>query len=436
MASVGGVGGPDRSTKATSNETKSASTPEKKTTTSSATEAQRIRETDKFELKNGNGSPAEAPKPETSPPASSSPELQNQLAAARNSANTGGVLNPQAGANAASGGGPAPTATPPPPTATPAPEPVPTPPPEPAATPPAPVAAPEPPVLKPCDPTLPPVDVSYVSNTDDKVMDLTRALQSGEVSADSLEGMVDAIIAKADGHPIQDLQITGHGLPGDQNIAEGVNLTSPLTDEQRAQLDRLTPYLAPDAKVTLNGCEVGAGPKGEALLTELADLWDKPVQAGTAYQRVFPGIEGTTVTAIPQENGPATIQVDPSPLSSMLRALPDTKYDDQTMELYNSLSPDMQAALDVQQRLDIANALLPGATSAEERQVLMNLFETATPEQRRDLYRYIEEHEWNGELKHGLFVNDDRLWNNLDADQRTQLAAWLNEDYFRAGDTK
>ena len=82
---------------------------------------------------------------------------------------------------------------------------------------------------------------------------------------------------------IEALRIWGHGDIGGQNISAGTDgsgvvahrtgLSPAVASEERAVLERLTPYFMPNARVELRGCAVGRGADGVAFLKRLADIW-------------------------------------------------------------------------------------------------------------------------------------------------------------------
>lgn len=112
------------------------------------------------------------------------------------------------------------------------------------------------------------------------------------------------------------LRIHGHGAPGIQTISCGMHLRKKdLTTSRailstynfehlRATLVRLNGCFAPDAKVWLLGCEVGAERQGWDLIHKLSSLWRVEVTAGVPTQyggSAFTTLvhEGNTITCLP-----------------------------------------------------------------------------------------------------------------------------------------
>lgn len=112
------------------------------------------------------------------------------------------------------------------------------------------------------------------------------------------------------------LRIHGHGGPGIQTISCGLNLIKkelPTSrsilstynfERLRAVLTRLNGCFAPDARVWLMGCEVGAERQGWELVHKLSSLWrvavtaGVPLQYGGSYMTTLTH-EGNTITCLP-----------------------------------------------------------------------------------------------------------------------------------------
>jgi hypothetical protein len=112
-------------------------------------------------------------------------------------------------------------------------------------------------------------------------------IQSGP---NGVQRMVNAIIQKAGStHSIDVLRIYAHGRPGAINIAggqidaqdelSGIGLDSLAA--LKPQLQALTSYFAPGARVELLGCEVARGSDGEKLLLALGGIWFVKVHGQT-----------------------------------------------------------------------------------------------------------------------------------------------------------
>ena len=125
--------------------------------------------------------------------------------------------------------------------------------------------------------------------------------------------LVDAIIREVKApRRIKLLRIHGHGAPGCQSIAAGLDiyldgddgLTYRNVDRFAPVLQRLATFFTPDGKAWLMGCETGKGEEGKALLSGLARAWGVPVTAGVLKQSpggisTFQHI-GPTVTQYPK----------------------------------------------------------------------------------------------------------------------------------------
>jgi hypothetical protein len=69
-----------------------------------------------------------------------------------------------------------------------------------------------------------------------------------------------------------------------------------LVGDAETQLARLRGRFAPEAVVTLGGCEVAKGDKGKALLRRISTvLGNVRVEGGDAEQNALPGMEGNVV---------------------------------------------------------------------------------------------------------------------------------------------
>lgn len=126
--------------------------------------------------------------------------------------------------------------------------------------------------------------------------------------------VVQQVRGRASGGRIALLRIFGHGTRGYQILTAGHGVTgtaeghgSALTPRTVAyfhdQLATLRPFFLPYGSAELHGCHVGEGPRGHALVRDLAEVWNIPVTAGIRLQQVGRGqtfsFEGPTVTAYP-----------------------------------------------------------------------------------------------------------------------------------------
>ncbi len=283
-----------------------------------------------------------------------------------------------------------------------------------------------------------PVGITVISTETDEgdtdlglaAVRLWYALNGGYVAGDSVKEMVDAIIEKADGRLINELTITGHASSGDQNISDEDSIAAGFGAEKRKELARLKGYFAEYAVVTLQGCEVGAGVKGEQLLKELATLWGVRVRGGVPYQRpvLYRGMEGSVTTAVPTENG-VEIEQDDSVTNEFWRTHPPELRpwkppvnDDVNALKWVQTAPDEQLTnLSLQNRYLLAKTLISGYTGNDEGEATVTLFRSAKQADRRELYRLLESHKWEGEFHSGVFTDDDGLVNALSEPQLEEL---------------
>lgn len=131
------------------------------------------------------------------------------------------------------------------------------------------------------------------------------------VNVYSVSDMVTKILTAAGSDKISRLVLYGHAKSGVQAVGSGhvINFNnnpvdflavSPVDGKLRngaeQELTRLVPSLAPDARVSLGGCEVGLPPDGETLLKRMSVVLGVTVEAGLWNQRpLFPGYEGPLV---------------------------------------------------------------------------------------------------------------------------------------------
>jgi hypothetical protein len=148
------------------------------------------------------------------------------------------------------------------------------------------------------------IDYKTVANsgkTDDAIeawfngQDDKRPSNMSEI-ADDLKRKSD----EAGGAKAGEVEIEGHGSAGSQEIGKGVSLGGKLSEKDAAALAKIGASMTPDGKITLGGCEVGEGEKGEAMMRAVAAAAGHEVHAGTARQIGFlPGIEGPEVIVSP-----------------------------------------------------------------------------------------------------------------------------------------
>jgi hypothetical protein len=98
---------------------------------------------------------------------------------------------------------------------------------------------------------------------------------------------------------------------------------------------------------------------------------------------------------------------------------------ERVMRTYNDQYPDSNMSLD--QRADEARQLLGNWTNNNEGEQLIELFKTAAPSERKELYKRIEGHEWTGNWKDGVFTIDDDIVDSLYPEQLKRLRDIINE---------
>ncbi len=270
-----------------------------------------------------------------------------------------------------------------------------------------------------------PVSVVYLP--DDSDFDFDALLRRGEIRGGSVRDMVDKIIAKANGSPIGFLMIRGHGEPGTQQVGKGTYFDFRMDGDTATQLARLRPLFAPGAEVRLDGCFVGAGPRGESLLRTLVQLWGVRVRAGAGQQNDLGGLEGMVAIAEPHGKDDAKIRYEETVFDELRAGKGSFGADDAIVEEAETMTPARWTNLTLDHRVEMAMILLGGYTSRREGDIIVKLFSTTAPGERRRMYKYIEGHDWAGDFRHGWTVTDDHLWDDLSSEQVARLRQLLNE---------
>ena len=113
-------------------------------------------------------------------------------------------------------------------------------------------------------------------------------LRSGESKAESVEDMVDKVLAGLGADDsIGRLTLIGHGSPGNLSMGdqkehvEGKHIGLANQAEWGGDIDRLQPRFSSDALLTLRGCNVGRGPEGRELVDLLHEKLGVKVRAPT-----------------------------------------------------------------------------------------------------------------------------------------------------------
>jgi hypothetical protein len=156
------------------------------------------------------------------------------------------------------------------------------------------------------------MDISCVEDSggDDNGFDWWSGFfRTGELDVTSVNAMVTKVLARCQGKPIRTLEIVGHAAPGSQSVGAGQAsdrtgakvleirmATGTLLGDAETQLLRLRGKFAPEAVITLGGCEVAQGPQGKALLQRISTLLGNiAVQGSEHEQNPLPGMEGNVI---------------------------------------------------------------------------------------------------------------------------------------------
>jgi hypothetical protein len=160
------------------------------------------------------------------------------------------------------------------------------------------------------------VEINVLNLVDPDVANIDKNLQakSNQIilkyggMANGVGQMVSDIKRKAQPRGLKVLRIWSHGSSGGQGVSLSPNvnpvnpkgqragISMPNYPEVKPALDQLTPYFAPDGRVELRGCNVGAGYDGIGLVKALAELWQVDVYAAIYNQPIGPiGWQGPIV---------------------------------------------------------------------------------------------------------------------------------------------
>ena len=121
------------------------------------------------------------------------------------------------------------------------------------------------------------LDFTFVEDPGFDVADSVNAWLHWGKRTKSVKDMVDTVSAALKpGDCIKSLRLYGHGEPGDFSVGNGQEGTDPakeITNRNESvwgpQLDRLACRFCKMGDIILNGCEVGAGKEGAALLFKI-----------------------------------------------------------------------------------------------------------------------------------------------------------------------
>jgi hypothetical protein len=155
------------------------------------------------------------------------------------------------------------------------------------------------------------VDIVAIEDTpDDNGANWNNAfIRLGELDVVSVSDMVNKVIAKSNGRLIGHLTIIGHGSGGNQSVGDGQKFdptgnrsltidvnTGALVGGAETDLVRLAGKFAPEAIVTLRGCNVALGDFGKMLLKRVSNLLGGvTVEGSEDLQYAGWSLEGTVI---------------------------------------------------------------------------------------------------------------------------------------------
>ncbi len=148
------------------------------------------------------------------------------------------------------------------------------------------------------------------------------------------------------------------------------------------------------------------------------EVWGQPIYAGTIEPKKA-YLEGflAPLRANTRRELQAIVDFNPA------RGQAYHNRDDAIMEEMGAASEDELEGLSLNQRADRVRELIGGWTSGAEGEAVIDLFNTASPGDRRRLYQLVEGHAWTGDWRRGILTADDDIWNALYRGQLTRLAA-------------
>lgn len=131
----------------------------------------------------------------------------------------------------------------------------------------------------------------------DMALQMASWTRPGSIPIVSLNHMVSEVLERLGPNgKIANLDIWGHGNRKGMDIGrDRVSENNPKVMEPAR---RLAPRFAPNARITLQSCDVGQNP---ALLRRLSSVFGGVrVRAGDNLQSLYPGLEGTVIECTPQ----------------------------------------------------------------------------------------------------------------------------------------
>jgi hypothetical protein len=103
--------------------------------------------------------------------------------------------------------------------------------------------------------------------------------------------------------------------------------------------------------------------------------------------------------------------------------------DDAARADVEGMNADEKSGLTLNQRADRIKALVEGTLNfvdEDDGELVIELFQTAKPSDRAQLYRLVEGHAWEGDWRQGFWVDDDEIWNGLSKSQLDRLRTIIN----------
>lgn len=202
---------------------------------------------------------------------------------------------------------------------------------------------------------------------------------------------------------------------------------------QRANLEELWTAPVHSGTAATFGSEIEASMQGGELNHELAGMAEKfPEEQTVDFGFVVHPRRGfldgflAPLVANPRAGLDDVINFSPS------RGQAGFNEDDAIMREINGGENGAGAApeaelrgMTIEQRVTRIRALISGSCAEDEGAVVVRLFSTARPADRRVIYERIEGHPWEGDFRSGVFTIDDDLHDALTNAQLTELRALI-----------
>lgn len=179
-----------------------------------------------------------------------------------------------------------------------------------------------------------PVDVSVVADDGTFALDVGTVTQAAFGNTTGRFPSFDAIgfsaLDQAAGHPIRRLRVMIHGTPG--RMWFGDHSVSDLYGTAIATaFSPLKGHFSEDGFIELHSCNLAQyaeDPSTDSLVSQIAQAAGVPVVASRTAQRAgLPGMDGSTVTWTPQQDGTTTQTEQPHPIDDLLMAGTEALHD-------------------------------------------------------------------------------------------------------------